>query len=179
MLKEKPISKISITEICGASGVNRATFYKHYETPAMILREIAYGYAARLKDVYTTALESGQGQEAGVEACLGYLLEQKTEIKLLFSSNAENYMNGFGLEVVNDFVMNNKAVLRRHTGWNEEDCFLYAVLTASAAFGLVRVWLVNDIEKSPRELLTLLKVAYRSPLMKLEDVQETDVFSGG
>ena len=29
-LKEKPISKISVTELCQMARINRATFYKHY-----------------------------------------------------------------------------------------------------------------------------------------------------
>lgn len=30
LLKEKPVSKITVTELCGIAQINRATFYKHY-----------------------------------------------------------------------------------------------------------------------------------------------------
>ena len=30
LLKEKPVSRITVTELCSDAGINRATFYKHY-----------------------------------------------------------------------------------------------------------------------------------------------------
>ena len=38
----------------------------------------------------------------------------------------------------------------------DEARYLYAVVTASAAYGLIRVWLRGDISKSPAELVKLL-----------------------
>ena len=40
LLKNKPIDKIKVNELCEESGINRATFYRHYETLQDILREI-------------------------------------------------------------------------------------------------------------------------------------------
>ncbi len=31
LLKEKPVAKITVTELCGACQINRATFYRHYQ----------------------------------------------------------------------------------------------------------------------------------------------------
>jgi hypothetical protein len=35
LLKKKPFEYITVTEICKAAGVNRSTFYLHYETVAI------------------------------------------------------------------------------------------------------------------------------------------------
>ena len=40
LLKKKTIDKIKINELCAESGINRATFYRHYETLQDILWEI-------------------------------------------------------------------------------------------------------------------------------------------
>jgi len=40
LLENKPIDKIKVNELCEESGINRATFYRHYETLQDILREI-------------------------------------------------------------------------------------------------------------------------------------------
>lgn len=40
LLGNKPIDKIKVNELCNESGVNRATFYRHYESLQDILREI-------------------------------------------------------------------------------------------------------------------------------------------
>ena len=40
LLQERPLEKISITELCRNAGINRATFYRHYEIPRDVLNEI-------------------------------------------------------------------------------------------------------------------------------------------
>ena len=40
LLKEKPVSKITVKEICERSEINRATFYKHYKDPFDLLEKI-------------------------------------------------------------------------------------------------------------------------------------------
>lgn len=40
LLENKPLDKIKVNELCEESGVNRATFYRHYETLQDILKEI-------------------------------------------------------------------------------------------------------------------------------------------
>ncbi|MBQ6035886.1 MAG: TetR family transcriptional regulator, partial [Lachnospiraceae bacterium] len=40
LLKTKPISKVTIKELCEAAGLNRGTFYLHYYEPNDVLKEI-------------------------------------------------------------------------------------------------------------------------------------------
>lgn len=41
LLKKKPLEYITVSEICAAAGVNRSTFYLHYETVSDLLNETA------------------------------------------------------------------------------------------------------------------------------------------
>ncbi len=40
LLREKPLSKITVTGICEKSNINRATFYKYYADPYDLLKQI-------------------------------------------------------------------------------------------------------------------------------------------
>ena len=40
LLKEKPISKITVKEICEIAEINRTTFYKHYHDPYDLLEKL-------------------------------------------------------------------------------------------------------------------------------------------
>ena len=40
LLREKPVAKVSVTELCERAGINRATFYAHYADPSDLLRSI-------------------------------------------------------------------------------------------------------------------------------------------
>lgn len=41
LLKKKPFEYITVSEICQTAGVNRSTFYLHYETIGDLLNETA------------------------------------------------------------------------------------------------------------------------------------------
>ncbi len=166
MLAEQTISKISITDLCKESGVNRATFYKHYESPVMILREIAWDYATQMRTIYETSPKNTREErDIAMASCLRFLYERKAEVRLLFSKNAENCISGFGLEVVNDFLAKNKDLLRAKFGSNEDDYYLYAILTSSAAYGLLQIWLVEDIRKTPEEIVAVLRNTFGENLL--------------
>ena len=156
-LRKTPISKITIIDLCDTAGVNRATFYKHYGSPTMILKEIAQDYATRLEEIFKDSMEETQNRGDAIIACLTFLSERKAEIKLLFSKNAENQMSGFGLEIVNDFVASHRMELRKMFSGNDDDNYMFAILISSAAFGLLQTWLVKDIDKTPEEILAILK----------------------
>ena len=40
ILKTKPISAVTVRELCDGAGINRGTFYLHYATPLDLLRDI-------------------------------------------------------------------------------------------------------------------------------------------
>ena len=40
LLKRKSIHSISVSELCREAGLNRATFYRHYDIPSSVLEEI-------------------------------------------------------------------------------------------------------------------------------------------
>lgn len=40
LLESKPIDKINVNELCAESGINRATFYRHYDALQDLLQEI-------------------------------------------------------------------------------------------------------------------------------------------
>ena len=165
MLERETLSKISISELCGESGVNRATFYKHYESPAMILRDIAYDYDEQMSSIYEAVQRAGGSEEDRIEACMQFLLERKSELKVLFSPNAESSLNRFGLEIVNGKLAHRRELLQERMQGDSDDHFLYTVATASAAFGLLEVWLTMDIDKSPRELVGILKRVIQKNLL--------------
>src|SRR5271156_5884875 len=48
LLEEKPFDEISIRDIAGRSGTGYATFFRHYETKAVLLNDIAEAEIAAL-----------------------------------------------------------------------------------------------------------------------------------
>ena len=40
LLREKPLNKVTVTAICGIAQINRATFYKYYNDPFDLMKQI-------------------------------------------------------------------------------------------------------------------------------------------
>ena len=124
LIKTKPVSKITVTDLCNASGVNRATFYNHYETVPQILQEMMHEYAENIERIYRAEISIGHTDETALESCLTYLLEHKSEIKTIFGGNTESYISGYGLDEVNAFIHRNKNELKKQIGCSDDEIYL-------------------------------------------------------
>ncbi len=152
-----PLSKITVTDLCKEAGINRATFYNHYDSPLMVLKEIAYDYATQLREISQTArLSQPHSERAPIEACFEYMYSKKEEIRILFSENAENSISGFSLDIITENVKKKSDKLAEGMPEPSGDAYLRAIITASATLGLIRIWLTTDINKSPAEIVDLL-----------------------
>lgn len=159
-LESKTLSKITVSDLCRESGVNRATFYNHYETPTAILREMAREYAEQLSIIYDdNSQKQDSSDESVLEACLEYIAARKSEIRILFSENAEHCLSGFGMEIVEERAVRTHLTISGHE--KEADAFLCSVTVASAVYGLIEAWLTMDIDKSPSELVNILRQTIR------------------
>lgn len=67
LLEKKEFAYISIREICVAAGVNRSTFYLHYETTRDLLEEAARLMRERFLSYFQNAPENFVGR---LEACV-------------------------------------------------------------------------------------------------------------
>ena len=50
LLQSKPLSKITVKEICDLSEINRATFYKYYCDPYDLLEKIEFEFLDELQN---------------------------------------------------------------------------------------------------------------------------------
>lgn len=49
LLSKTDLNKISVTQLCIESGINRATFYRHYEEPRDILMILSMKYFRKMQ----------------------------------------------------------------------------------------------------------------------------------
>lgn len=66
LLKEKPFDYITVSEICSKAGVNRSTFYLHYETIGDLLEETT---RYLLNDFWTYFEEEGKDAKMNLHEC--------------------------------------------------------------------------------------------------------------
>ena len=75
LMKETPVEKITVKELCAAADINRATFYAHYDTLTALLEEIEVEKSQELFDTLS-ALWVGENYFSHVlDGVLIYLKE--------------------------------------------------------------------------------------------------------
>ncbi len=151
-LEKKPIEKITIQELCEESGVNRTTFYHHYQAPIQILHEMACDYADQLQQIFAESIKSNPGDYSlAAEKCCEYLYGKKAEIKVLFSENAGRQLERAAIEIMSGMMKNPSS---SRTEADERRLFVSA--SGMAAYGLLICWLTEDIQKAPRDIVKIM-----------------------
>ena len=61
LLKEKPLNRVTVKEICDAAKLNRGTFYLHYSSPYELLKEIENDFVEENLAFFSPYIEAGVG----------------------------------------------------------------------------------------------------------------------
>ena len=150
LLKEKELDKINVTELCRDAGVNRATFYRHYEIPRDVLIEIE-------KDLYYDLRQCvglPQKQEdirVTIEKMCNYMENNVELLRIIIKSSTDTdfvlFINGIYEEIWNE--IGNVGVLKK---LNSEDVQLLALYCAGGSYFVLRQWLLGNIHKSSKQM---------------------------
>jgi AcrR family transcriptional regulator len=149
LMRDKPIEKITVKDICEKADINRGTFYAHYKDPSNLLAQIEN----ELFDEINSSVESS----LNAESISGLLNEIFVSIRknidlcrVLFSD--------YGDKVFVRRIMN-IARERSITEWKKvipstKDEQLERLYTfyASGCVAIVQDWFQNGMKESPQEL---------------------------
>jgi len=90
LLNERPMNKITVKDITDRCGVNRNTFYYHYQDVPALVEEICAQQVERLVQDYPTL----NAIDECLNAALKFILENKRAIShLYFSDNRGTYVS--------------------------------------------------------------------------------------
>lgn len=154
LLKIKDLNKISVTELCSESGINRATFYRHYEQPRDILNELRRNIFQDIK-----ALEERENLEGGLkdwleDAC-NYFYENSELLNILFRCRTDEEF----VVLINDMYKEHFPELRRKgyvSELDDDSLKLGAYYFAGGIYYILRQWLSEPINKTPKEVASLI-----------------------
>ncbi len=149
ILKDKPVSKITVTEICDKAAINRGTFYKHYQDSYDLLEKIELEGLQEFDKMLASI--QATGAHAAVVAILNALqnncqliqalntpIEKQQFIQQL-AKCCLNYM-GHWLEPL---PQNNGSVVKRNSGF---------MFLAGGCNGVIQWWLQNGMQEPPEEI---------------------------
>ncbi|MBR0509973.1 MAG: TetR/AcrR family transcriptional regulator [Clostridia bacterium] len=105
ILKEKPVDRVTIKELCEKAEINRGTFYLHYNTPLEVLKEIENDFITEHLAHFSPYMQSSTetGYLQGMFACI---LDNGDICKILMGKNGDPQMKESLCLAIRDSAVN-------------------------------------------------------------------------
>ena len=153
LLERMDLEQVNVSILCREAGINRATFYKHYNSPREVMLEIE-------RDIFRFDTDSKPADIAS--ATRQYLLSicrcmyaNAGKLKILLKyNNDEDFVS-----LLSEFqrsLWENRDRIKNMDGLDETSVKLIATYIVSGVCVLLRQWIVEDVDKSPEELTELI-----------------------
>jgi len=150
LLETKHVRDISVTELCGKAGINRTTFYKHYNTPNDVLEELERKYTLQIVELQNQ--NEALSAEKRIEICCIFLYENRKNIQLLIRNGKDEEMATKALIR----LFQQAAASAPASGFDETDQKLIITYIINGCYSLLRCWLMEQLPKTPQEIASLI-----------------------
>lgn len=164
-LHHKPLSKITVTELCRMAKINRSTYYLHYRDPYDQYEKLENSIYQDFADTIDAFIE--QNRNWFTDLIASDKVAQAKLVEELFSyikRNALIYGISLPMNQGNDFL--NKLYLAGHDRFfdtfsktasqSELQQFEYFfAFVASGCVGVLRQWVTQGMKESPRDMARL------------------------
>ncbi len=145
LLKEKSLDKISITELCREAGINRTTFYRHYEWPRDVLTEMQNDFFAETFDHFQKPMTAHD-----VERLFACLADHAELVKAFFRYNSDtDWMQLFTRIYTN---VPARQMMKAFQNIDEVQAELLSTYLSGGMYFLARKWIMDDMPISPKEV---------------------------
>jgi len=159
LMKQKPISKITIKEICESADINRTTFYAHFADQYDLLRSIEDQTLLYAKERLLSLLEKDMNAaKIIIESIFEYFIENRDHIQVLMSEQGDIDFQKKLLRLIYEYCQtipaNAKlAVAKPANLISDEYFFVFAV---NGSIGIIQHWLKTGLQKSAKDMAEIL-----------------------
>lgn len=153
LLREKPVAKVSVTELCERAGINRATFYAHYADPSDLLRSIEEEFMSELSRWVGPAISarSSGTLEETLTAIIEYIGENAAVCSVLLSSSGDANFQAKVVDAVEQPFLSSFS----YDGSREEAKYYYT-FAADGSVGMIKKWLAGGMKIPPKTLAGMI-----------------------
>lgn len=153
LLEEKPIQRVAVTELCQRAGINRSTFYAHYDDVYDLRRQIEDDILGEFQKAFSPLLGDG-------EAALSPL-ETTTWFYRFLRENADVYPIALGENGDKDFVLRLlslgregclRGYSRQFPGATPRQLEYFYAFASNGHIGLLRQWMEEGMVTPAEEM---------------------------
>jgi AcrR family transcriptional regulator len=151
LMREHPISKISVKMLCEAADINRSTFYAHYTDQYDLLKQLELEVIAELEKHITKDAFSQQTAKTilSMNQILDYISRNADIFKILLSENGNSTFQKeimiLAQEKIISDILSNPDIDERTSEYLQ--CF-----AVTGALSMVQKWLHDDMIESTEKM---------------------------
>lgn len=151
LLRQKHVSKITVTELCQMAQINRATFYKHYADVPQLLEKLEERLFDQIREAFTN---HASGLEAFLLDMLNYTKNEGMQFMVLGSDNGDpNLMaKTFMICYEHAYPLLEKNIPAGH----EEDRKMLYHFMSYGSGGILTNWIRNGMQETPEHIVELI-----------------------
>ncbi len=154
LMREKPIDRITPTELCRRAGINRSTFYAHYYTVRDLLESIEDELEKQFVRSLSANLQSSTVYDLLCEIC-ETIRKQKDLFEILLSEHGDAAF----LERVVGMSKSITFAEWKKSGIDlaDDSCDMVFEFIVEGSLAVLRHWAQNDMKQSPQEIAKLIE----------------------
>lgn len=153
LISERPISKISVTDICNQADLNRGTFYAYYKDPNDLYQQIKESLLEEIETPIESIIDTSSLYDLLLKVFTS--IEQNKDLCTIVLSN--NSDQEFISQILN--LVRNKFIGL----WHERVPMIplktlnyLFTFTANGSMGVLKEWLTNDVKDDTPEMMAAL-----------------------
>jgi AcrR family transcriptional regulator len=156
LMKTKPISAISVKEICATADISRSSFYTYFADQYDLLgktEEETLAFINNNLNKYAYYKNDKLGALRMVEEILQYVVDNNKSIYVLFSENGDiNFQKNLFSSMYQKNIM--KSLTDKLP--DEQTKQYYFLFIVTGTIGLIYHWIKNGMDKSIHELAKMI-----------------------
>ena len=152
LMKNKPISKITIKELCETADINRTTFYAHYRDQYDLLRTIEGETLSWAKEVITDLIGKRDKKDEMLkvlEEIFQYFNGNKKHLQILMSEQGDINFQKQLLTLIYQEMGVSPSYAPYSVLNAKED---YLIFIVNGSIGLIQNWLKNGMNRSAKDM---------------------------
>ena len=156
LMKERPVSKVTVTDICKKANINRNTFYSHYANPFELLSKIEDELYEEIRQVAEHTLNLETYRNLSYEICK-YIKANSKICRVLFSENGDKELLERILYISHELNIEK---------WKKEEKYVdqklfdnWYTFTACGTIAVIEKWVNSGMKESPSKIANFIDKA--------------------
>lgn len=151
LLSEKPLQKISISELCNESQINRTTFYKYYGSQQDLLDDICKDF---LSDIENGLMQVLVQEQDALSSTLKTFYSHRETFKVLVSAYPQKVFADilFNMPVIKAIFDN----LSKNSSFSQAELPYVKQFIFQGVFALITNWLCSEDPEPISEIAAIL-----------------------